>query len=136
MGTRLMEKDLPMPNAIFHELATWATINFAYTHKTERAVAELASDASEPEKVGRLLKVIRQRLGHRLAFAVEEAKIGLSDANSASLSLAFVEKDLAALVQRGDFERAIQAKTDRLYRRPASASPPRAWTRARSIPSS
>jgi hypothetical chaperone protein len=116
MGTRLIEKDLPMPNAIFHELATWATINFVYTHKTERAVAELASDASEPEKVGRLLEVIRQRHGHRLAFAVEEAKIGLSDANSASLSLAFLEKDLAALVRRVDFERAIRARTDRLYK--------------------
>ena len=39
LGTRLVEKDLPMPNALYHELATWATINFAYTYKTEREVA-------------------------------------------------------------------------------------------------
>ena len=36
LGTRLVEKDLPMPNALYHELATWATINFAYTYKNER----------------------------------------------------------------------------------------------------
>jgi hypothetical chaperone protein len=116
MGTHLIEKNLPMPNAIFHELATWATINFAYTYKNERAVAELMADAYEPEKVGRLLKVVRQRLGHRLALAVEEAKIELSDVESAGLTLAFVEKDLAARVRRVDFERAIQARTDRLHK--------------------
>ena len=80
LGTHLVEKDLPMPNALYHELATWATINFAYTRRNERDVAQMVSDAREPEKVGRLLKVIRQRLGHRLAFAVEEAKIALSGA--------------------------------------------------------
>ena len=36
LGTRLVEKDLPMPNALYHELANWATINFAYTYKNER----------------------------------------------------------------------------------------------------
>ena len=41
LGTQLVEKDLPMPNALYHELATWATINFAYTYKNEREVAQL-----------------------------------------------------------------------------------------------
>ena len=82
LGTHLVEKNLPMPNALYYELATWATINFAYTHKNERELAELLADACEPEKVGRLLKVVRQRLGHRLAFAVEDAKIALSAADT------------------------------------------------------
>ena len=42
LGTQLVEKNLPMPNAPYHELATWATINFAYTYKNERELAELA----------------------------------------------------------------------------------------------
>jgi hypothetical chaperone protein len=115
LGTHLIEKNLPMPNGLYHELATWATINFAYTHKKERELAELVSDAREPEKVGRLLKVIRQRLGHRLAFAVEEAKIALSGTDRAALSLAFVDDGLAAIAQRIDFERTIEARTARLY---------------------
>src|SRR6266853_312993 len=91
LGTHLIEKNLPMPNGLYHELATWATINFAYSHKKERELAELLSDAREPEKVGRLLKVVRQRLGHRLAFVVEDAKIALSGEDRAALSLAFVD---------------------------------------------
>jgi hypothetical chaperone protein len=116
LGTHLVEKNLPMPNALYHELATWATINFAYSHKKERELAELLSDAREPEKVGRLLKVIRQRLGHRLAFAVEDAKIALSGTDRAALSLAFLDPGLAALAERVDFEWAIAARTARLYK--------------------
>ena len=115
LGTHLVEKNLPVPNRLYHELATWATINFAYTHKNEREVGEMVSGACEPEKVGRLLKVIRQRLGHRLAFAVEDAKIALSGADRAALPLAFVDDGLAAMAERVDFERAIEAKTHRLY---------------------
>src|ERR671913_1437405 len=116
LGTRLVEKDLPMPNALYHELATWPTINFAYTYKNEREVGALVLEACEPEKVGRLLAVIDKRLGHRVAFAVEDAKIMLSAERDAAVSLDFVEQGLAAAATRGGFERAIRTKTDRLYR--------------------
>jgi hypothetical chaperone protein len=116
LGTHLVEKNLPMPNALYHELATWATINFAYSHRKERELAELLSDAREPEKVGRLLKVVRQRLGHRLAFAVEDAKIALSGNDRAALSLGFLDNGLAAVAERADFERTIEARTARLYK--------------------
>ncbi|SEP21267.1 hypothetical chaperone protein [Rhodospirillales bacterium URHD0017] len=116
LGTRLVEKDLPMPNALYHELATWATINFAYTHKNEREVGALALEAAEPNKVGRLLAVIAKRLGHRVAFAVEDAKIALSADSDATVALDFVEQDLAAAATRCGFQRAIHSRTDRLYR--------------------
>jgi len=116
LGTRLVEKDLPMPNAPYHELATWATINFAYTYKNERALAELVSLACEPEKVARLLGVVRQRLGHRLAFAVEDAKIALSAGERAEVPLEFLEAGLAIAATRVDFDRAIEARIDRLHK--------------------
>lgn len=116
MGTRLIDKDLPMPSALFHELATWSTINFVYTSKNERDLARLAANALEPEKVERLLTVVRKRLGHRVAFAVEDAKIALSAASDAIVDLGFLESGLAASATQAEFERAIQAKTDRLYR--------------------
>jgi hypothetical chaperone protein len=115
LGTHLITKNLLMPNALYFELATWATINFAYTHKNEREVAELLADAREPEKVGRLLKVLRQRLGHRLAFAVEDAKIALSDTDRAAMSLAVVDTGLTATAERARFERSIEARTARLH---------------------
>lgn len=116
LGTRLVEKDLPMPNALYHELATWATINFAYTYKNERDVAALVLEACEPEKVGRLLTVLSRRLGHRVAFAVEDAKIALSAEHEAAIALDFVENGLAAEATRAVFEDAIRTRTDRLYR--------------------
>src|SRR5258707_15864494 len=54
LGTQLIEKNLPMPNALYHELAAWATINFAYTYKNERELAELVSLAGQPQKIRRL----------------------------------------------------------------------------------
>lgn len=115
LGTRLVEKDLPMPNALYHELATWATINFAYTYKNEREVAALVLEACEPDKVGRLLTVLAKRLGHRVAFAVEDAKIVLSAEDDADVGLDFVEKGLAAATTRASLDRAIHTRTDRLY---------------------
>src|SRR5579871_990252 len=91
LGTQLIEKNLPMPNALYHELAAWATINFAYTYKNEREIADLVALASEPEKVERLLTLVQQRLGHRLAFAVEDAKIALSAEEGATVPLTFLE---------------------------------------------
>jgi hypothetical chaperone protein len=116
LGTQLAEKDLPMPNAPYHEVATWVTINFAYTYKNERTLAELAALAVEPEKVERLLTLVRRRLGHRVALAVEEAKIALSAEERVAVSLAFLEMGLSAVATRATFDRAIRTRTDRLYK--------------------
>ena len=113
-GTRLVEKNLSMPNALYFELAAWATINFAYTRKNEREIAELVAIAAEPAKVERLLNVVRHRLGHRLAAAVETTKMELSAAARAALPLEFLEKDLALEASRADFEGAIAGQIDRL----------------------
>jgi len=116
LGSELADRNLPMPNALYHELATWATINFAYSYKNEREVAELVALSSEPEKVARLLKVLYQRLGHRLALAVEDAKIALSGKKSADVPLAFLERGLAVTVTRTDFDHAIDAWMERLIK--------------------
>ncbi|MBL0898128.1 MAG: Hsp70 family protein [Reyranella sp.] len=116
LGSRLVYKDLPMPLAAYRELATWATINFAYTRKNERELAELALLAREPEKVGRLLALVRRRLGHRLALAVEEAKIALSVEERATLPLGFLEGGLDVVATRPAFDRAIAAGMARLHR--------------------
>ncbi|WP_422000412.1 Hsp70 family protein [Reyranella sp.] len=115
LGTRLVDKDLPVPKAPFHELATWATINFAYTHRNERAIAELVAEAREPDKVRRLLEIVRRRLGHRVALAVEDAKIALSAADATGLALDFVEPGLAITARRSAFEQAVRDRMDRLF---------------------
>jgi hypothetical chaperone protein len=115
LGTHLIAKNLPMPSALYFELATWATINFAYTFKNERLLVELVAGAREPEKVARLLKVLRERLGHRIAITVEDAKIALSDAARTVLPVDFIEEHLEAVATRAGFDRAIADKTARLH---------------------
>lgn len=116
LGTTLIEKDLPMPVALYHELATWATVNFAYTYRNECDVAELVGLAREPRKVERLLTVLRRRLGHAIAFAVEGAKIALSADGRAGIALDIIEPHLAATATRAAFDEAIAAGIDRLQR--------------------
>jgi hypothetical chaperone protein len=114
LGTLLTSKNLPMPKAIYYELATWATINFAYNFKTEREVRELLALSAEPDRVSRLLKTIRRHLGHRIAFCVEDAKIALSEAGTAALPLDFLEAGLFAAATRDGFEKAIGDKSAKL----------------------
>ena len=114
LGTQLTTKDLPMPKAIYYELATWATINFAYNFKTEREARELLAQAREPTRVSRLLKTIRRHLGHRIAFAVEDAKIALSENEAAALPLDFLEVGLIANATQSGFENAIADKMTKL----------------------
>jgi hypothetical chaperone protein len=115
LGTQLIEKDLPMPRALYFELATWATINFTYTHRNEREVRSLVADSREPEKTRRLLRTLHNRLGHRIAFAVEDAKIALSDSENVNIGLAFIEGGLTTGVTRAGFDRTIEQKTERLF---------------------
>jgi len=115
LGTRLAGKNLPMPAGVYFELATWATINFTYTSKMNREVRELLAQSLAPEKVSRLQKTIQQRLGHRIAFGVEDAKIALSAQPSAHLPLDFLEPGLSGTLSRTDFESTITEKTDRLH---------------------
>jgi len=114
LGTQLIAKNLPMPRATYYELATWATINFVYTQRTEREVAGLVADSREPEKTVRLFHTIRKRLGHRIAFAVEDAKIALSDEARTTIPLEFLERALSAETSQTAFDHAIAEKMHRL----------------------
>jgi hypothetical chaperone protein len=64
-----------LPAGIYFNLATWHTINFAYTRAVWAEQQRLAVDAMEPECLSRLLALIQERAGHWLAHQVEQAKI-------------------------------------------------------------
>jgi len=120
LGTQLIKKDLPLPRAVYFELATWATINFAYTHRNERQVHALVADSREPEKTSRLLRTLHNRLGHRIAFSVEDAKIALSDRENVGIDLGFIEGGLVTDATRAGFDRMIEQNTGRLFRTAAT----------------
>jgi hypothetical chaperone protein len=120
LGTQLINKELPMPRALYFELATWATINFTYTYRNEREVRLLIADSREPGKTRRLLRVLQGRLGHRIAFSVEDAKIALSDREHVGVDLGFIEGGLMTDVTRAAFDRMIEQQTERLFRTAAT----------------
>jgi hypothetical chaperone protein len=105
-GSRLIN-DTDIPSSYYFNLATWHTINLAYTRKAQAQLAELVRDAREPDKLGRLQRLIDERAGHWLAMQVEEGKIALSDAASVTLDLDRLAPPLALTLQRHDFEAAI-----------------------------
>jgi hypothetical chaperone protein len=116
LGTHLRTKGLPVPNSVFFELANWATINFAYGQQNEREVSALVEDAVEHEKLVRLQKIIKRRLGHRLALTVESAKIVLSSNAQVSLDLSFLEDGLLLNATQADFADTLEESTSRLQR--------------------
>ncbi len=114
LGSQLVEKNLPMPNGLYFELATWSTINFTYTFQNERMLLELVAGARAPDRVARLLKVIRRRLAiaSRLLSKTprsRSARRSTPPCPSASSKPRSTRRDTRRL------HRAIRARTDRLH---------------------
>ena len=101
-----LKSSLEMPSNIFFNLATWHTINSAYTRQVYAEQRELALEAQEPDKVARLLTLIDKRAGHWLANEVEQGKIALSDQECTTLRLDYLEAGLAQGITRRDFDAA------------------------------
>lgn len=108
------QKRLPLPSHYFHELATWHRIPFLYDRKNLSKLKELERLAAEPERVQRLLDVVHQRNGHRLAGDVEAAKITLSNHDEATLLLSHIEQSLALNISRHDLAAAAQQLTRKI----------------------
>jgi hypothetical chaperone protein len=114
LGSFLVEKNLPLPHGPYADLATWSRVNLLYQPQAVRQIRDLFRNAIQPEKVGRLLKTVERRLGHRICFAVEDAKIALSEAAQTEVILDFVEEELRPRATRKLFDDAIADMTDRL----------------------
>jgi len=86
-----------VPSAVFFNLASWHLIHRMGTPKAIREARELRSNYAEPRLHERLMTVLEQRLGHRIASAVEAAKIAVSvQDRPAGIELAAVEPGLGA----------------------------------------
>ncbi len=101
-----------IPSSYYFNLATWHTINQAYTRKSIAQLADLVRDAAEPAKLVRLQKLIDERAGHWLAIQVEAAKIGLSASPAVSMDLDRLAPPESLVVTREGFEAAIGQLVD------------------------
>jgi hypothetical chaperone protein len=110
---RLGEKRLPMPQHLFHDLATWHKIPFLYTSENLHYLRSIVLTADRPELLRRLIDIIAHRNGHRIAGEVEAAKIALSDADSVSFALP-LDPPVSVDLERADVDRAVHDDTTRL----------------------
>lgn len=101
-----------VPSSYYFNLATWHTINLAYTRKSAAQLAELVRDACEPDKLARLHRLVEDRAGHWLAMRVEEAKIALSSAPAIALELDRLDPPALLDLTRDGFADAIAQAVD------------------------
>lgn len=99
-----------VPSGIFLDLATWHLIHGLSSQRGLSQAQALADNYSNPQLHQRLMRVLRQRLGHRLAHEVEQAKIRCSSSNTpATLALQAVEADLQAEISPETLHSALAA---------------------------
>ena len=106
LGSRLAS-GLEVPSAQYFNLATWHTINQAYTKKSWTQISDIRRGAVDKDKLDRLQNLVRERAGHWLAMQVEGAKIALSDAPEAVMDLGRIAPGETLTLHRPDFDGAI-----------------------------
>ncbi len=106
---------LPVPNAIYVDLATWAKIPFLYTPETRRMAADMARMAEDRAAMDRLVTVLDEELGHELAFAVERGKIAANDGGNGRIAMGFIQPGLAQPLDRQALDAALEDCRAELY---------------------
>jgi hypothetical chaperone protein len=107
---------LPVPNALYSDLARWEKIAFLYTPEVLREVRAMAALAVDPAAFARLTTVLRDQLGHDVAFAVERGKIAANAGGASEIGLGLVEPGLAAPLDREGLDAALAGFDGRLAR--------------------
>ena len=99
-----------VPSSVFFDLSTWHLIQWLYSPKALAAARALRSDYSDQSLHQRLMKVLERREGHRLADAVEQAKIAASSRNAAAgMELEWLEPGLQAQITPQALQQELQA---------------------------
>ncbi|UJF18161.1 Hsp70 family protein [Vibrio sp. SS-MA-C1-2] len=100
-------KTIEMPSKYFIDLATWHRIHFLYEPKIANEIKALLLKTTDRKQLDRLLKLINQKDGHRLALDVEALKFNLTNNVQANLSLNYIEQGFQTNIKREQFESAI-----------------------------
>lgn len=98
-----------VPSRVFFDLATWHLIPWQYSVKALRESQQLRSDYAQILLHDRLMKVLNERWGHRLANEVELAKIRASrQSSTAVIDLDWLEKGLGAEITAQNLDHHLQ----------------------------
>jgi hypothetical chaperone protein len=104
-----------VPSRTFFDLSSWHLVNWLYTPKAIRQVADLRSNYLDTRLHDRLMDILRDRQGHRIASDVEEAKIRASTTNGdAVIDMSLVEPGMAVTLTASGMAQSLAALLDRV----------------------
>jgi hypothetical chaperone protein len=116
-GSPMKREGLDVPSSYFHDLATWSSINRMYEPRVIADIRQVRHQASEPDLLDRLVRVVDEQRGHTLAMEVEDAKIALSDKRQAEIPLEWVAPGLHAAITRPDLVSHTKQLAERIAAR-------------------
>jgi len=104
-----------VPSRVFFDLSTWHLIQWLYSPRALRDAQNLRADYSDAALYARLMRVLNERLGHRVANTVEQAKIAASLADAdAPMPLDWIEAGLNACVTREGLGESLRQPLDQV----------------------
>ena len=104
------------PVWLYLDLATWHRIPTLSDPKNREVFRQIRQEAADKTGIDRYLEVVREGLGFEIARRVEDAKIALSQTETAMIDLSLIAAELTARAVRLTFEQAVTdelAKIDR-----------------------
>ena len=99
-----------VPSRVFFDLSTWHLIQWLYSPKALRDAQGLRTGYADQRLHARLMTVLNERLGHKLANAMEQAKIAASVSHAdAPIPLDWIEPALASCVTPEGLEQHLDS---------------------------
>ena len=111
-----------VPSGVYFDLATWHLINPVYVPARLAELRGMKSWYAEPRHHARLMVAVKERLGHALAAAAEQAKIDVAMTGAAHIDLAALEIGLSAALQEDRAAEAIEADLGRIVQAAAETA--------------
>ncbi|WP_372660078.1 Hsp70 family protein [Hydrogenophaga sp.] len=103
-----------VPHRVFMDLSTWHLIQWLYHPRAMAQAQALRVNYSEPRLHQRLMEVLQHRLGHRIAFEVEQAKIRCSQSDATTqVDLSSLEAGLDAAMDPAHMQAQLAALLER-----------------------
>ncbi len=105
----LLKTGKPMPTASFYQALAINNINEQtefYSTKNRRNLIQLSRDAKETNIIERLITVHDHKLSYQLVNAAEQAKIALSELDSQTIRLDYIDDGLQTSVDKNILEQA------------------------------
>lgn len=114
LGSETRDGKRYLPVAPYYDFATWHRINRLYHAKPLRDLIGTRNEARRPELVAQFIALVEERQGHRLAGAVEAAKIALSDAAEHRFAFASRGAAIDTVMTAADLARALDNSLERI----------------------